>query len=109
LRNYYVGQAFLLTTSQMGPNFYIGNHQGASGGYVPMRAGRGDPAHESEDARRIAEDDLRRPLTSREVSRYWMARSWQDIRAPPGSWLRLLAWKWFLTWHRGETVDAEAI
>ena len=42
LRNQHVGGAFLLTTSQMGSNFYIGNHRGADGGYTPMRAGRGD-------------------------------------------------------------------
>ena len=35
-RNYHVGRAFLVTTAQMGPNFYIGNHRGAGGGYEPM-------------------------------------------------------------------------
>jgi len=109
LRNYYVGGAFLLTTSQMGSNFYIGNHAGASGGYDPMRAGRGDPTFESEDARILAEDDLKRPLTSREVSRYWMDRSWQFIRQNPVAWARLLAWKWFMTWNAAEAVDAEAL
>ena len=109
LRNYYVGNAFLLTTAQMGPNFYIGNHRGADGGYVPMRAGRGDPTFESEDARLIAEDALQRKLSSREISRYWLARSWDDIRAAPADWLRLLLWKWRLTWNAVEFVDAEAI
>ena len=109
LRNYHVGGAFLLTTAQMGPNFYIGNHHGANGGYVPLRAGRGEPEFESLDARLIAEDDLKRPLSSHEVSRYWMARSWDDIRGAPAEWMRLLAWKWLLTWHAIEFIDAEAI
>jgi tetratricopeptide (TPR) repeat protein len=109
LRNYYVGNTFLLTTAQMGPNFYIGNHRGANGGYVPMRAGRGDPTFESEDARLIAEDALKHKLSSREVSRYWLSRSWDDIRAAPADWLRLLARKWFFTWNAVEFVDAEAI
>ncbi len=61
LRNYYVGNAFLLTTAQMGPNFYIGNHRGADGGYAPMRAGRGEPGFEGLDARLLAEDVLKRP------------------------------------------------
>lgn len=109
LRNLHVGGAFLVTTSQMGSNFYIGNHRGADGGYTPMRAGRGDPLYEREDARRIAEDDLKRPLGPGEVSRYWLARSWDDIRSAPVEWARLLAWKWFLTWNRVELVDAEAV
>jgi tetratricopeptide (TPR) repeat protein len=108
-RNYHVGGAFLLTTAQMGPNFYIGNHRGADGGYTPMRAGRGEPGTEALDARLIAEDDLKRPLSSREVSQYWMRRSWDDICAAPVDWLRLLAWKWLLTWNAREAIDAESI
>ncbi len=110
LRNFYVGRAFLLTTSQIGPNFYIGNHLGARGGYESLRAMRGDPLHESQDARLLAEELLeRRPLSPTEVSRYWLARSWSDIQSDPASWLRLLAWKWFLTWNALELVDAESI
>ena len=109
-RNFYVGGAFLLTTSQMGPNFYIGNHQGAQGSYESLRAVRGDPLHESQDARLLAEEALdRRPLSPTEVSKYWLARSWTDIQSDPASWLRLLAWKWFLTWNTLELVDAESI
>lgn len=109
LRNAQIGGAFLLTTAQMGPNFYIGNHRGADGGYTPMRAGRGDPTFERDDARLIAEDDLDRALTPAEVSDYWMTRTLADIRSAPVEWLRLLGWKWFLTWNRVEFVDVEAI
>lgn len=109
LRNLYVGGAFLVTTSQMGSNFYIGNHRGADGGYTPMRAGRGDAKFERDDARLLAEDALKRPLGPGEVSRYWLSRAWEDIRSAPAEWGRLIAWKWFLTWNRAELVDAEAI
>ncbi len=109
LRNAHVGGAFLLTTAQMGPNFYIGNHRGADGTYTPMRAGRGDADFERDDARLLAQDDLDRALTPAEVSDYWMSRTFADIRSAPGAWTRLLAWKWFLTWNRVEFVDAEAI
>jgi tetratricopeptide (TPR) repeat protein len=109
LRNQYVGGVFLVTTSQMGSNFWIGNHRGADGGYTPMRAGRGDAAHERDDAREIAEDALKRPLDPGAVSRYWLARSWDDIRAAPAAWVHLLGWKWFLTWNRLELVDEEAL
>jgi tetratricopeptide (TPR) repeat protein len=109
LRNYYVGGEFLLTTSQMGPNFYIGNHRGASGQYVSLRADRGDPRFESADARILAEQDLGRVLTPSEVSRYWMDRARSDISADFDGWLRLLAWKWFLTWNQVEVIDGEGI
>jgi len=108
-RNYHVGGQFLLTTSQMGPNFYIGNHAGASGLYQPLRDGRGDPMFESMDARLLAEEDLGRKLSAKEVSDYWMERTWRDIREAPGAWMRLMAWKWFLTWNTLEFVDAESV
>jgi len=109
LRNRAVGGEFLLTTSQLGPNFYIGNHRGADGGYTPMRAGRGEANFERDDARLIAEDDLERPLGPSEVSRYWLSRAFADIRSAPFEWGKLLLWKWLLTWNRVELVDVEAI
>jgi tetratricopeptide (TPR) repeat protein len=108
-RNYIVGGEFLLTTSQMGPNFYIGNHRGASGWYDSMRPDRGDPRYESTDARILAEQAEGRSLTPREISQYWMRRSMNDIVAAPSEWFRLLLWKSFLTWNQTETVDGEGI
>jgi len=40
----------LLSTSQLGPNFYIGNRVGASGAYDPLVPGRGNVKFEREDA-----------------------------------------------------------
>lgn len=108
-RNYYVGGMFALTTSQMGPNFYIGNHAGASGSYENLRAGRGDPRFEAQDARELAEQALKRPLTAQEVSQYWMNRTLDDIRANPAAWLSLLVRKWLLTWNATELIDAESL
>ena len=51
LRNQWVGGEFHLTTSQLGPNFFIGNHEGATGVYQPLRPGRGDARYERLDAR----------------------------------------------------------
>lgn len=109
LRNYYVGGEFLLTTSQMGPNFFIGNHSGASGQYVSLRPDRGDPRFERTDARILAEKAEGRSMTPREVSNYWMRRSYDDILSDPMGWLRLLAKKWYLTWNQVEMVDGEGI
>src|SRR5262249_53289504 len=46
IRNYAVGGGFYLTTSQFGPNFFIGNNANADGTYMSLRFGRGAPAHE---------------------------------------------------------------
>jgi 4-amino-4-deoxy-L-arabinose transferase-like glycosyltransferase len=54
-RNKIVGGEFHLTTSQFGPNFYIGNNANASGTYQPLRFGHGDPKYERQDARELAE------------------------------------------------------
>ena len=109
LRNRYVGGEFILTTSQMGPNFYIGNHRGASGCYQSLRPFRGDPRYESEDARLLAEEALGRRLSPAQVSGYWLGRAWSDIRDDPVKWLGLLGRKAFLVFHSIEVVDAESI
>ncbi|MFO0948340.1 MAG: tetratricopeptide repeat protein [Planctomycetota bacterium] len=108
-RNLYVGGEFLLTTSQMGPNFYIGNHRGASGGYESLRPLRGDPRYESDDARLLAEEAVGRKLSPSEISNYWMKRTWGEIWDQPTGWLRLLGWKTLLTFHAWEQTDAESV
>ena len=58
-RNYRVGGEFLVSTSQLGPNFYIGNNPHASGTYEPLVPERGDPLFERDDATRLASDSRR--------------------------------------------------
>jgi len=108
LRNRVVGGEWFLTTAQLGPNFYIGNHSRANGLYSPLRAGRGDARFERQDAIELAQAALGHPLTAGEVSRYWTARTLAEIRADPGHWLRLLGWKLALTWNTAEVIDTEA-
>ena len=109
MRNYAAGGEFVLTTSQLGPNFYIGNHAGAGGSYESLVEGRGDPAYERADATRLAEEASARRLSPREVSRYWQSRAWSDILADPGRWLRLMGRKLLLTINAHEAVDTESI
>lgn len=108
LRNLRTSGELLLTTSQFGPNFYIGNHAGASGGYEPLVPGRGNALYEREDAVRIAEAAAGRALTPSEVSGYWRDRALSDIRQDPAGWLRLLAKKTWLTFSAGEPLDTES-
>lgn len=107
-RNLAVGGEFLLTTSQAGTNFFIGNSARANGRYVPIRPGREMPEFERVDATQVAEQAVGRSLTPGEVSSYWWSRSWSWIRAHPGAWLALLGKKVLLTWNHVELPDTES-
>ncbi|MGD9905427.1 MAG: tetratricopeptide repeat protein [Vicinamibacterales bacterium] len=107
-RNYAVSGGLYLTTSQFGPNFYIGNHAGADGSYVALRFGRGSPEYERLDATELAERAEGRPLTPAEVSRHWTRRALAFIAAEPGRWLLLQARKAWLLVSATEMIDTEA-
>ena len=108
LRNLAMGGEFHLTTSQFGPNFYIGNHAGAPGSYQPLIQGHGSAADEREDATRLAEQAAGRKLTPGDVSRYWTARALTFVRAQPGEWLQLTARKLALVFNAAEVTDTES-
>ena len=55
VRNRVVGGQFYLTTSQFGPNFFIGNNARSDGTYMSRRFGRGAPEYEQQDATDLAE------------------------------------------------------
>lgn len=107
LRNLTVGGEFAVTTSQLGTNFFIGNNPAADGSYAPLRTGHGDPAFERQDATELAEQALGRSLSPREVSRYWLGRSWDYITSRPIDWLRLTGRKWMILWNARELEDVD--
>ncbi len=106
-RNLAVSGEFYLTTSQFGPNFYIGNNKDASGIYQPLRFGRGDPRFERQDATDLAEQDSGRSLSPAEVSRYWTGRTLAYIWSEPLDWLQLMGRKVVLAWNAAEVADTE--
>jgi tetratricopeptide (TPR) repeat protein len=108
LRNLAIGGEMHLTTSQFGPNFYIGNHAGASGLYDGLVAGHGNAADERDDATRLAEQAQGRKLTPGEISNYWTGRSLDYIRSQPAAWAALLARKFALTFNASEMPDSES-
>jgi tetratricopeptide (TPR) repeat protein len=107
LRNLAVGGEFHLATSQFGPNFYIGNHAGATGTYESLETGHGNVAVEREDATRLAEQSAGHRLSPGEVSDYWTSRSLQYIQSQPASWLKLMVRKLALTFNAAELSDTE--
>lgn len=109
MHNHRVGGEFAITTFQFGPNFYMGNHDGATGRYVPTVPGRETPQFERSDATRLAEQAIGRSLSPKEVSDYWADRSLDYIREQPVDWMRLSAFKLALTFNRYEIPDTESI
>jgi len=108
VRNNVVDRGFYLTTSQFGPNFYIGNNARADGTYMSLRFGRGAPEYERQDATELAEDATGRHLTPAEVSSYWTTQALAFIRSEPLAWLKLVGRKIALLWNRSEMLDTES-
>src|SRR5262249_25009908 len=107
-RNAHVGGGFYITTSQAGPNFYIGNNPQSDGTYQSLRFGRGAPEYERQDATELAEHALGRTLTPGEVSSYWFDKAMDFVTSQPGAWLKLMARKTALLWNAGEMLDTES-
>jgi Flp pilus assembly protein TadD/4-amino-4-deoxy-L-arabinose transferase-like glycosyltransferase len=108
IRNLTVGGEFHLTTAQLGPNLYIGNHAGASGTYEPLVEGHGSARDERDDATRLAEQAVGRQLSPREVSGYWTTQAVTYMRAHPADWVRLTAHKARLAFNAHEISDTES-
>jgi len=108
VRNYAVGGGFYLTTSQFGPNLYIGNNPRSDGTYMALRYGRGAPEYERQDATELAEHALGRTLTPAEVSSFWTDRAVEFISSQPGAWLKLVGRKFALLWNADEMLDTES-
>ncbi len=109
LRNKIVGGDFLITTAQSGPNFYMGNHEGATGRYIPILPGRETYEYERADATAVAEGAAGHALTPAQVSSYWWSRSLSWIESHPGDWIALLGKKFLVTWNRAELPDSESL
>ena len=107
VRNFIVSGEFHLTTSQLGPNFYIGNNAQASGTYVALRKGHGDANYEQRDASELAEQALGRKLGPADVSSYWLRLGLQWSSSHPAAWLRLTAKKLLLVFNAAEASDTE--
>ena len=107
-RNQIVGGGFYVTTSQLGPNLYIGNNPRATGTYQALREGRGDAAFEREDATALAEAAAGRALSPGEVSAHWRRQAIEFVRSHPFDWLRLMTTKLQLLLSATEMPDTEA-
>lgn len=106
VRNRVVGGEWILTTSNAGQNFYIGNNAlNHNGQYTRLPFVDPNPKYEERDFAREARHRLGRELTPSEVSRYWFRQALDWIRANPGDWAGL-TWKKLRTyWGAYEVPD----
>lgn len=109
IRNYAVAGELLISTSQLGSNFYIGNHRGASGVYEPLVPDRGSVIYEREDAVRLATAAVGHPPSPSEVSSYWFGAALDEIRSDRSGWTRLMVRKLRLAVNAVETMDTESM
>ncbi|UCE60472.1 MAG: tetratricopeptide repeat protein [Phycisphaerales bacterium] len=108
VRNRAVSGEWSISTFQAGPNFYIGNHVGASGLYEPLIRGHETPVFERDDATMLAEQATGRSMSAKEVSDYWMGQALAEIRSDVTGWLGLVGRKALLVFNRYEVADAES-
>ena len=108
VRNRAVGGEWHMTTSQFGPNLYLGNNANADGTAGFLRQGRGAVEYERQDATDLAQAAEGRTLTPREISSYWTRQALAYIRANPWEWTKLEARKAMLLANAAELIDTES-
>ncbi len=100
---------FVLLTTHSGLNFYMGNHERATGHTVRIRDFRMSAVALLEDAHRAAELETGRTLTRAESSRWWSRQARAFWREQPLAALRLTLRKALLFWNRVEVDDLRMV
>ncbi|HMP76197.1 MAG TPA: glycosyltransferase family 39 protein [Kiritimatiellia bacterium] len=101
--------SFVLLTTHGGFNFYMGNHERATGHPVRVRDFRMSARALLEDAHRAAEQDSGRTLTRAESSAWWSGQGRSFWREQPGAALALTARKLMLFWNRVDVDDLRIV
>jgi len=99
IMNAVVADDFVLTSSNGGINFWIGNNHGADGTFLVPQNMRTDLYTQSKMAAEVARG---RPLKPSEVSSYWMDEGMRFVTSQPGAWLKLMGRKLLLFWNAYE-------
>jgi 4-amino-4-deoxy-L-arabinose transferase-like glycosyltransferase len=102
LRNRAVSGEWIPISSHGGLNFYIGNNERADGTYRSVPGVTPSIAGQAEDARRVAEAAVGRPLGASETSQYFSGLAWEWIRGHPGKAAALLLRKLAYTFNATE-------
>jgi len=107
-RNHHVSGEWVLTTTQLGQNFYTGNNpENPYGAYGVVSFVRANPHFEEEDFRTAAEVRAGHPLTVGETSWFWFRAALAHMAADPGFALRAFGRKAALLWNDFEISDSQ--
>lgn len=91
LTNMIAGKDFVPLTTTAGVNFYLGNHEGATGAIHQPEGFRVLAIQNMlVDAERIAEAETGKQMKPSEVSKYFMGKGKDFIFSNPGEWLSLI-------------------
>ncbi|MEO6026441.1 MAG: glycosyltransferase family 39 protein [Candidatus Binatia bacterium] len=108
LRNHAVSGEWVLTTTQLGQNFYTGNNpENPYGAYGVVSFVRANPHFEEEDFHHVAEDRAGRTLTAGETSWFWLRAAFSHMANDPGFALRAFGRKAMLFWNDFEISDSQ--
>jgi len=100
---------FVLTTSQGGPNFYIGNNPQADGSYVKLPFQESaHPDSEARDFEKEAEKRTGKDLSPSQVSRFWFRAGLGWIAERPFQAFGLFSYKLLLMVHSFEIPDNQS-
>ena len=105
LHNWRAEHRFVLVTAHGGFNFYMGNHESATGYPVQIEGFRGDAGSLLADARAEAERIEGRKLSAAEFSAHWSHRAWTWIFVNPMDAIKLFGLKFIKFWNRFEYDD----
>ncbi len=97
--------AFVLLTTHGGFNFYMGNHERATGYPVRVRDFRMTARAMLEDAHRAAEQEVGRSLSRAESAAWWTEQGRAFWREHPGQALSLTVKKAALFWNHRDVDD----
>jgi len=106
IHNRIAGDEWIITTSNAGQNFYLGNNAlNDTGQYARLPFVDPNPLHEERD---FASEAMRRTgtdLSPGQRSRYWFGEGLDWIGSDPGGWLRLTIKKGRIYWGAYEIPD----
>jgi 4-amino-4-deoxy-L-arabinose transferase-like glycosyltransferase len=107
VRNRIVGGEWILTTSNAGQNFYIGNNPyNKAGEYQFLPFVDPNPKHEERGFALEAERRSGRKMSAREVSVFWFSEAGRWIKSDPTAWLGLMWAKLRVYWGSYEVPDS---
>lgn len=109
IHNFRAEGEWILVTSQGGQNFYIGNHEGATGTYTNPMFVRPDPLYERLDFHLEAVRRTGGALTAGEASSFWYGQALREILANPLRAATLFGKKLLIVFEGVERPDNESL